>query len=144
MFAKRTQAEIREYVERELDRTSRANHPDMEVVAGSRWTEASTARGQRQLLWTIMDPADRARDYVVEARVKEGELLIWFGYSSAGGLSTHHLMRLAVHLSMQELGFATDQYRAEAFSLGAVLERMLQSREQHAVTCFPMNHHTLT
>jgi hypothetical protein len=145
MRAKYSANDIREYVERELDRTIRANHPDFEVVAGNRWMDTSKRRKRSDLLWTIEGGGDRwVGDYIIEARVKEGELLIWYGYSTAGAFSTHHLMRQAVHLDLAELDFAQEQYRTEAYSLGAVLELMLRSRDVNEVSRFPMNRYMLT
>jgi hypothetical protein len=65
---------------------------------------------------------------MVEAHVDEGEFLIWFGYSSAGAWKTHHIMRPAVHVRFQDLGFAAREFPEQLsrhFTLGEVLEEML-------------------
>ena len=100
------EVEVREYVESELTRTVEAHQPDLKVVRGSRWegTTDQSKASKHTLMWTIEGVNAPSRgDYVVEARVKEGEVLIWFGYYSAGGLWTHHLIRPAVHLSLDEV-----------------------------------------
>jgi hypothetical protein len=145
MSGKQKASEIRDYVEKELARTIR-NHPDPKVVHGGRWEGASGVR-KGDLIWTIEGPPDPWQvDYAIEARVEDEELLIWFGYSSAGALQTRHLMRPAVHLSIQDLAFATTQYgrTADVFSLGAILELMLRCRDRNADLRFPMNNCALT
>ena len=142
MKSLRSKSEVRDYVESELARTIRVNHPKLNVLAGTPWAE-----DKRGLTWTIEGPPDPwPQNYVIEARIDEGELLIWFGYSSAGAAWTHHMIRPAVHLSFEEITGMSRQYQSatNVFSLGAVLEFMLAAHEHHAGMQFPMNNHALT
>ena len=143
------EAEIRAHVEGELARTIRLNHPDLKVFSGARWAETAVGpeTARPKLLWTVQGPsAPWSADYVIEARVQDSELLIWFGYSSAGSLWTHHLIRPAVHLNLDEIMHMSRSYPkgSQTFSLGAVLEWMLRFRKPHGEMHFPMNDYALT
>ena len=144
MVAPHEESAIRDYVERELDRTIRLTHPELGIQEGTRWTAGTTEAKTQRLFWTIEGPSRfGVADYIIEVRLSDHELLIWFGFSSAGALSTNHLMRPAVHLDLDNL-MSTRSQRRDDVSLGAVLERMLEFRDDEPGIPFPMNYRTLT
>ena len=102
------------------------------------------------MFWTIEGQIGRRPgDYVIEARVKDGEILIWFGYTCASAGGTRHIVAPAVHLYLQDLVSPDNQFRDDGYSLGAVLEWMLTSRgrsshENSSDMYFPMNNRILT
>ena len=146
MRAKKKWAVIREYVETELDRTVR-DHPDIRVSKGIPWIheeDEQTEAMKRGLAWTIRTQ-DTAGDYVIEARVEQKELLIWFGYSSVGLGGIHQVMFSAVHIHLESLLAEWCPYPRKSFdSLSAVLERMLKSRGRLSEIIYPMNNRYLT
>lgn len=144
MGAAHEESSLRDYVEQELDRTIRRTHLHLGVYEGARWAGDSTEAKTDRLFWTIEGLTKfGVADYIIEARPSDRELLIWFGFSSAGALSANHLICPAVHLNVDELTFMPGQRRHD-LSLGAVLERMLQSWDDEPGVRFPMNHRTLT
>ncbi|MDH3458627.1 MAG: hypothetical protein OER90_17445 [Gemmatimonadota bacterium] len=144
MVAPHEESVIRDYVERELDRTIRLTHPELGIREGTRWTAGTAEANARRRFWTIEAPSRfGVADYIIEVRLSDHELLIWFGFSSAGALSTTHLIRPAVHLDLNDL-MSTRSQRRDDVSLGAVLERMLKFRDDEPSIRFPMNYRTLT
>jgi hypothetical protein len=120
---------VRNYVAAQLEHTIRAKRPELQVT----FTESvdRPRRGPRRIYWRITLPQSEGSwpsDYLVEARLDESEFVIWFGYSSAGTLATHHMMRPAVHVRFEDLGFAAREFPEDLrgeFTLGEVLEGML-------------------
>ncbi len=122
-----TEEAVRNYVEAELDQF-RARHPELIVTLREAPDGFLSTRG---ITWRITRPKQTWETYyTIEARLDDRELLIWFGYSSAGAWGTHHIMRHAVHIRFRDLGFAAREFPkdlAEQFTLNEVLEEMLQT-----------------
>ena len=124
-----SEAAVRNYVEAQLEGSIRAKRPELQVTFTGECD--SLLSGPKGLCWKIILPRSPGlwpSDYMVEARLEEREFLIWFGYSSAGALATHHVMRPAVHVRFQDLGFAAQEFPEEVrdfFTLGQVLEEMV-------------------
>ena len=124
-----SEAAVRNYVEAQLEGTIRAKRPELQVVFMDNCDHPRT--GSKRFCWRINLPRSEGlwpSDYMVEAHLDEAEFLIWFGYSSAGAWTTHHIMRPAVHVRFQDLRFAAREFPEQLrgdFTLGEVLEEML-------------------
>ena len=129
MEALDSDAAIRNYVEDQLERSVRTKRPELDVRFMDGFDPHPT--GPKGLCWRINLPRSQGswpHDYLVEARLADREFLIWFGYSSSGAWATHHIMRPAVHVRFQDLGFAAREFPPPTrmdFTLGEVLEEML-------------------
>jgi hypothetical protein len=145
VFGKHSKPSVEDYVERELDRTIRANYPELKVIRGNEWADTETRRRGKRQFWTVQGHAGKWHgDYNIEARHEDDELLIWFGFSSAGALGTQHIVMPAVHLRLSDLKATEEAFREDDYSLGAVLEWMLDSGERPSDMSFPMNQRFLT
>ena len=129
MNALDSEAQVRHYVEAELQSSIRAKRPELKVTFTGECD--TTLSGGKGLCWKIIlpqSPNSWPSDYMLEARLEEREFLVWFGYSSAGALATHHIMRPAVHVRFQDLGFAAQEFPEHvrvSFTLGQVLTKMV-------------------
>ena len=124
-----SEAAVGSYVETQFERTIRARRPELQLAL---MDEVDRQRaGPKRICWRINLPQSEGSwpsDYMVEARIDEGEFLIWFGYSSSGAWATHQIMRPAVHVRFQDLGFAAREFPeqlSQYFTIGEVLEEML-------------------
>ena len=125
-----SEAAVRNYVEAQVERSIRAKRPELQVTFMDTLEPHPTGPFEG-LCWRIALPQSQGtwpRDYLLEARLGDREFLIWFGYSSAGAWATHHIMRPAVHVRFEDLGFAAREFPrhvSQHFTLGEVLEEML-------------------
>jgi hypothetical protein len=98
-----SESELRAYVEHELDRTLRADRPDLTVVFQG---EAQPLVPVSQPLWWSisspkMDPSELllGRHYLLEARLSERQFVIWFGgLCGFSGTTPRDVMLPAVHI----------------------------------------------
>ena len=134
-----SEAQIREYVEAELDRTVRDRYPELEAHSSD---DYSTAPPSRYPWWRIVDVHAAGQPfYTIEARLGEREFLIWYGNITRGVWAKHFAMRQAVHLAFETVqrdphGTEPSPYN-DAASLGAVLELMLSDAQPPPT--YPMN-----
>ena len=134
-----TEAQIREYVEAELNRTVRSKYPELEARFRD---DYPTAGPSPHLWWRVVDEhAEWQPFYTIEARRVEQEFLIWYGNITRAVWAKHFVMRQAVHLAFATVkrdphGSEPSPY-TDAASLGAVLELMLEDAHPHLA--YPMN-----
>lgn len=163
-----TEADVRAYVEDELRRTVSVSRPrlDIEFRGEAHPPFVPVSQLSKQLWWTISSPdMDEseillARNYVLEARLKEQQFVVWFG--GLGGfpiIGPREVMLPAVHipfpwtLDLWPEDFPQRNVRGrvrdfhgpssltetpEQYSLGAVLSWMLEYETQHDAAYDPM------
>ncbi len=134
-----SEAAVRQYAEDELRRSIRARHPELEVKFMDEIRSGDMSEFDPKGVWWRITPpqGDLPKWYTLQARVDEGEFLIWYGYSTHGPLETKEIMRSAVHVRFRDLLFASQEFPEvyrEQFTLGAVLEWMLRAPD-----AYPMN-----
>ena len=127
------------YVESELGRTIRADRPELYVEFKP--PEYSGVADSHLLRWAISSPhMDRSehlldRHYLLEARLVEGEFVIWFGKLSGfplGGGTTRDAILPAVHVPFARVD------KRPAYGLGAVLLWMLEHEVEASAVWDPM------
>ncbi len=128
---------VRDYVVAQLD-LIRTRHAELQVTL--RDEAGDSFLGVKGITWRIERPKQTwATFYTIEARLEDSEFVIWFGYNSSGAWATRHIMRPAIHLRFEDLGFAAREFPAslrEQFTLAEVIEEMLAQ--------YPMNVLALT
>jgi hypothetical protein len=139
-----SEAAVRQYAEDELRRSIRATHPELEVKFMDEIRSGDMSEFDLPGIWWRITPprGEWPKWYTLQARVDEGEFLIWYGYSTHGPSDTKEIMRSAVHVRFRDLLFASQEFPEvyrERFTLGAVLEWMLHAHED-----YPMNVLALT
>ena len=142
-----SEAAVRNYVEGQLERSIRAKRPELQVSFMDDFDRYPAA--PKRFSWRITLPRPKGSwpaDYRVEARLDEGEFLVWFGYSSSGAWATRHIMRPAVHVCFEDLGFAAREFPEqvrEQFTLGEILEEMCSATGCITRMCLPSHEASL-
>jgi len=142
-----SEAAVRSYVEGELQSSIGAKRPELRV----KFTGECDGRlsGPKGMCWKISlprTPGSWPSDYMLEARLEDRESIIWFGYSSAGAWGTHHIMRPAVHVRFQDLGFAAQEFPEgvrEFFTLGEILSEMVLRARPYPPNVLPSHDSSL-
>jgi len=146
--------DLRQYVEAELDSSVRIDHPELQVIFGAQ--ERGVVHRPTSitaLCWSIESPRmDRSqhllgRNYVLEARLSEGQFVIWFGSVHGfplGGGMTRDVILPAVHVPFSLIDRGSRPTKAD-YSLGGVLSWMLEhaecSPDPWDLVAYPMNGH---
>ncbi len=143
--------ELRGYVESELERTVRTEHPDLRVDFGPR--EFTVVPRFTPLCWLIESARTdhtmtlRDRHYLLEARRSEGQFVIWFGGMhgfTTGDGTTRDVILPAVHVPFSLLHHGARPTHS-GYGVGAVLSWMLAHAQSPAgewdPMVYPMNGH---
>ncbi len=132
----KTDKDCRAYVEAELDHLVRSRagwHAGRSV-----WVQAPP------LSWTLGRDVGEGW-YTLEARVDDGEFLIWFGNHQVGAEGLHWIVRPAVHVAFADLWPRSDPL-AIRYTLSDVLDYMIASLDapRPFVSRFELNTESLT
>ena len=136
-----TEQQIRDYVEAELDRSIRANHPSLKVSYEQ--SEYPARNRDRSIRWDIIREGEWDEFYTVEACFGSKEFLIWYGNITHGPWEPHFSFSQAVHLEFTAVignppYDELPSFYRDSLRLGTVLEVMLERPE------YPMNCLALT
>jgi hypothetical protein len=130
--------ELREYVEAELDRSVRKEHPDLLIE----FVDAVTDEMPQDLCWYIIRPEGRIgrnESYTVEARPDRKEFLVWYGVQAGGAAWSSPALSRCVHVHFPDALPATVSSRLRSeLSLGAALQTMLGDEELYPMNCFAL------
>ena len=102
---------LREYVESELDRSVRKEHPDLLVE----FVDSVTDEMPQDLCWYIIRPEGRIgrnESSAVEARPARKEFLIWYGVQAGGAAWSSPALSRCVHVHFPDALPATVSSRS--------------------------------
>ena len=134
----KSNVELREYVEAELDRSVRKDYPELQVE----FVDEVTEKTPQDLCWYIIRPEGRVgrnESYTVDARPDRKEFLIWYGVHVGGAAWSSPALSRCVHVHFPEALPETVSSRLRSeLSLGAALEVMLSDQESYPMNCFAL------
>ena len=119
-----SESTCRAYVETQLAQLAR-KRPAWNAASAPTWHDPAFRTRPDRIAWNVT-PSDRNGSYTLEARLDDGEFVVWFGNHQVGAEGLHWIMRPAVHVAFTDLAPRNDPVNLP-YTLCDVLDQMIST-----------------